>query len=165
MNSSSTQSTGLTKDANQEMAARLQQAGEVLSFLGARVIAPGDEPAWLTSRERPRPPTIQTMSRQELEKLQRDVGKALVELEQRKRAEALSAAQKAAAQYGFSLGEILGSEVKGTATDRGSKPAPKYQSPDESPLTLRNRLRKQVRSKSTTENQKTKQRLRESKTS
>src|SRR6056297_1467254 len=130
MNSSNKQSAVLTKAADQKMAARLQQVGEVLSSLGARVIAPGDEPEWMTSSERTRLPKMQTMSLQELEKLQREVRKTMVELEQRNRKEALAAAQKAAAEHGFSLEEILAPEVKDTSRASRAKPSPKYRNPD-----------------------------------
>lgn len=49
---------------------------------------------------------LKTMSRKELEKLLNDVSKALASAKARDQREARKAAKKAAAEFGFSLGEI-----------------------------------------------------------
>ena len=50
---------------------------------------------------------LNQMSRKDLLQLRKDVEKALKDAEQRERTEALKAAEQAAAEYGFSLDEVL----------------------------------------------------------
>lgn len=70
---------------------------------------------------------LSSMSRLELKKLQKDVEKALKTAEQRDRTEARKAAEKAAAEYGFSLDEVSdGKKAKGP---KGSKAQAKYRNP------------------------------------
>ncbi|MCG7622022.1 MULTISPECIES: H-NS histone family protein [unclassified Epibacterium] len=80
------------------------------------------------------------MSRKELLQLQKDVEKALKDAEQRERTEALKAVEKAAAEYGFSLDEVLTSPNKGAA--RKSKATPKYRNPENPDETWTGRGRK-----------------------
>lgn len=78
---------------------------------------------------------LKTMSRKELEKLLNDVSKALASAKARDQREARKAAKKAAAEFGFSLGEI--SET----TDAVQK-KPKAKKPLGSPQRLFLRTRK-----------------------
>ena len=71
---------------------------------------------------------LDKMSRTELQSLRRDVDKALESLDTRRRKEALEAAEKAAAEHGFALTDILGGKTKKSAT-RGA-PA-KYRNPED----------------------------------
>jgi len=67
---------------------------------------------------------LKTMSRKELEKLLNNVSKALASAKARDQREAKKAAAKAAAEFGFSLGEI--SEADGTVQKKAkAKKAPK----------------------------------------
>lgn len=67
---------------------------------------------------------LNSMSRKELLKLQKDVAKAIESLEDREKATALAAAEKAAAEHGFSLAQLAGSlrgkraQTKGVARYR-----------------------------------------------
>ena len=77
---------------------------------------------------------LKSMSRQELEKLLEDVKKALVNAQQRDRREALKAAQKAAAEFGYSLDDLNadGTMPKGRKSkgkSGGTKSAPQYANP------------------------------------
>ena len=67
---------------------------------------------------------LNTLSKADLEKLKADVEKALVTLDQRRKAEARKAAEQVAKEFGFSLDEVLGRE-------KGSKKASvaKYANP------------------------------------
>ncbi|MFP4274645.1 MAG: H-NS family nucleoid-associated regulatory protein [Paracoccaceae bacterium] len=67
---------------------------------------------------------LETMSKEELKKLKRDVEKALATIDERRKAEAIRAAEEAARQYGFSL-----TELKDTVGKRGKRPA-KYRNPE-----------------------------------
>lgn len=69
---------------------------------------------------------LNSMSRDQLLKLRADVDKAISSLEERRKAEALAAAEKAAAELGFSLEQIVASAKKG-----GSKSPPKYRNPED----------------------------------
>ncbi len=80
---------------------------------------------------------LNAMSRKELLKLKRDVEKAIRAAEQKEKLEALKAAERAAAEYGFSL-----SELSGVVKTRGSKAAPKYRNPDNPSQTWTGRGRK-----------------------
>ena len=73
---------------------------------------------------------LSSMTRAELEKLKVDVEKALVSAAERDRKAALDAAEKAAAEHGFSLAEITGGATgrKAKAGPKSSAPA-KYQNP------------------------------------
>ena len=56
---------------------------------------------------------LDSMSREELMALKKNVDKALASFEKRQREAALAAAQKAAQEHGFSLDEILGKKSRG----------------------------------------------------
>lgn len=79
------------------------------------------------------------MSRKELLELRGQVEKALKHAETRERKEALKAAEKAAAEYGFSLSELSGD---GTKPAKGPKAAPKYRNPNDPAQTWTGRGRK-----------------------
>lgn len=66
---------------------------------------------------------LDSMSRDELLALKKNVDKALASFEKRQREAALAAAQKAAQEHGFSLDEILGKKSQGKAS------VPKYRNP------------------------------------
>lgn len=78
-----------------------------------------------------------SMSREELLNLQSAVEKALKQSEKKARKEALAAAQKAAADHGFSLDEIM----SGKSAATGSKSAPKYANPEDASQTWTGRGR------------------------
>ncbi|NIZ12876.1 H-NS family nucleoid-associated regulatory protein [Phaeobacter sp. HF9A] len=80
------------------------------------------------------------MSRKELLQLQKDVEKALKDAEQRERNAALKAVEQAAAEFGFSLDEVLTSPAKGGA--RKSKAVAKYRNPENPDETWTGRGRK-----------------------
>lgn len=83
---------------------------------------------------------LSEMSRKELLQLRVDVEKALKDAEQRERTEALKAAEQAAAEFGFSLDEVLASPGKGAA--RKTKASPKYRNPENPDETWTGRGRK-----------------------
>lgn len=82
---------------------------------------------------------LETMSRVELLDLQGQVEKALKTAEVRERQEALKAAEKAAAEFGFSLADLSGDARRGT---KGTKAAPKYRNPADPEQTWTGRGRK-----------------------
>jgi DNA-binding protein H-NS len=82
------------------------------------------------------------MSRAELLTLRDDVEKALVAAEKRDRAEALKAAQKAAAEFGFDLDELSGKQAAGKAKKTRAKAAAKYRNPKNAEQTWSGRGRK-----------------------
>ena len=84
---------------------------------------------------------LSAMSRKELLKLQKDVEKALKDAEQRERREALKAAEKAAAEFGFSLTELSG-DAKPRAAGKKPKTPPKYRNPENPEQTWSGRGRK-----------------------
>lgn len=63
---------------------------------------------------------LKAMTRKELVKLKRDVDRALTTAEERERRDALKAAEKAAAEFGYSLGELSGNP-KPKAPKKASK--------------------------------------------
>lgn len=78
---------------------------------------------------------LKSMNRKELEKLLKDVKTALVNVQARDRRAARKAAEKAAAEFGFSLGE-LGADgptpaksAKKKKKSTGSKAPPKFANP------------------------------------
>jgi DNA-binding protein H-NS len=84
---------------------------------------------------------LKAMSRKDLMKLKEDVVKALRDAETRERREALKAAEKAAAEFGFSLTELSGI-TGGKGSSKGPKAAPKYRNPDDPEQTWSGRGRK-----------------------
>ena len=75
---------------------------------------------------------LSAMSRAELENLKLQVEKALIEAGEKDKKAALAAAEKAAADHGFSLAEITGQMAgrKGKAGPKSTAPA-KYRNPDD----------------------------------
>ncbi len=55
---------------------------------------------------------LENMDLKELKSLQKDVAKAINDYEERKRHEALSAAQKKVAEFGFKLEDLMGGKGK-----------------------------------------------------
>ncbi len=82
---------------------------------------------------------LETMSRKELVSLRENVEKALVNAEKRERQEALKAAEKAAAEFGFSLSELSGDAPRSV---KGSKAQAKYRNPANPDQTWTGRGRK-----------------------
>ncbi|KUJ73772.1 transcriptional regulator [Ruegeria marisrubri] len=82
---------------------------------------------------------LNKMSRKELLELRDKIEIALKDAEQRERQEALRAAEKAAAQFGFSLAELSGDARRGT---KGTKAKPKYRNPRNPEQTWTGRGRK-----------------------
>ena len=70
---------------------------------------------------------LDKMSREELINLRKSVDEALKASEREAKKNALAAAQKAAAEHGFSLDEIL----SGKKPNTGPKSAPKYANPED----------------------------------
>ena len=83
------------------------------------------------------PVDLDSMSREELEKLIKDAQKALKTVDARQKAEAKRAAEEVAKQFGFSLSEIL--DAPGT---KGAKSLPKYANPASPDQTWTGRGRK-----------------------
>ncbi len=80
---------------------------------------------------------LEIMSRKELLELRNRVEKALKTAEVRERKEALKAAEKAAAEYGFSLSELSGDSAKSIKSSKA-----KYQNPNNPSQTWTGRGRK-----------------------
>ncbi|GAA6159369.1 MULTISPECIES: H-NS histone family protein [Ruegeria] len=82
---------------------------------------------------------LEKMSRKELIDLRGQLDKALIKAEKRERQEALKAAEKAAAEFGFSLSELSDGGI-----GSGSKPKAnaKYRNPSEPTQTWSGRGRK-----------------------
>ncbi len=70
---------------------------------------------------------LDTLSRKELMKLRTDVESALDTLENRRKAEARTAAEAIAQEHGFSLADLLNSDK--AAKRKGQKNAAKYRNP------------------------------------
>lgn len=83
---------------------------------------------------------LHEMSRKELEKLRKDIDEALSTVSQRERKAALDAAEKAAAEHGYSLSELAESASKGRKTK--TKNPPKYRNPEDPTQTWSGRGRK-----------------------
>ena len=79
---------------------------------------------------------LSNMSLEDLKQLEKDVAKAIKTFEARKKAEAMAAAEAAAKEHGFSLGDLTG----GGKTKSVS--VPKYQHPENPELTWTGRGRK-----------------------
>lgn len=77
---------------------------------------------------------LSTLTKKQLEKLQKDVQKALKSIADKERREAKKAAEKAAAKFGFSLSELTDNApaAKKAAKKTGPKPAgvAKFANPD-----------------------------------
>lgn len=79
---------------------------------------------------------LKAMSRKELEKLLSEVKQALVNAQARDQREARKAAEKAAAEFGFTLGELSDGQKPRRGRPKGKttpvkKGAPKYRNPDD----------------------------------
>ncbi len=91
---------------------------------------------------------LRGMTRKELEKLRRDVDKALEKVEETEKKAALAAAEKAAREFGFSLAQLKEVAQPKTATAKPAKPdarkkvAPKYRNPADAAQTWTGRGRK-----------------------
>ncbi|MFD1795092.1 H-NS histone family protein [Paracoccus aurantiacus] len=81
---------------------------------------------------------IDNLSLKDLQELRTKVERAIVSFEERKRREAMAAADAAAREHGFSLNELTG--VK--ASRRGGKVAPKYANPEDPSQTWTGRGRR-----------------------
>lgn len=82
---------------------------------------------------------LEQMSRKDLMALRNDVEKALIRAEKRERQEALKAAEKAAAEFGFSLSELSGEAPRGI---KPTKTKAKYRNPENPDQTWTGRGRK-----------------------
>ncbi len=82
---------------------------------------------------------LEELSRKELLSLRDNVEKALINAEKRERKEALKAAEKAAAEFGFSLSELSDDAPR---TAKGTKSKAKYRNPADSTQTWTGRGRK-----------------------
>jgi DNA-binding protein H-NS len=69
---------------------------------------------------------LENMSLDDLKKLLRDVEKAIVSFEERKRKEARKALEKVAREFGLSVEEVVGAQKPAS---RASKSAAKYRNP------------------------------------
>ncbi len=81
-----------------------------------------------------------SMSRKELETLRKDVDKALSTVAERERKAALEAAERVAAEHGFSLAQLTG--AAGTAKRGKAKSPAKYRNPANPDQTWSGRGRK-----------------------
>ena len=84
---------------------------------------------------------LDSMSRQELVKLRNEVEKAISSLAERERRRALDAAEKAAAEHGFSLAD-LAAMSSGKGRGRKSTAAAKYRNPEDANQTWSGRGRR-----------------------
>ncbi|NOD34985.1 MULTISPECIES: H-NS family nucleoid-associated regulatory protein [unclassified Ruegeria] len=82
---------------------------------------------------------LEQMSRKELLALRDDIDKALVSAEKRERSAALKAAEKAAAEFGFSLSELSSDAPRG---GKAPKTKAKYRNPSNPDQTWSGRGRK-----------------------
>jgi DNA-binding protein H-NS len=83
---------------------------------------------------------LKSMNRKELEKLLKDVKKALHSVQDRDRRQARKAAEKAAAEFGFSLGDLseggaAAKAKKSKAKKSGPKSKPQYANPTDASQT------------------------------
>jgi DNA-binding protein H-NS len=83
---------------------------------------------------------LDSMSRSELMRLRADVDKAIATLADRERKKAIEAAERAAAEHGFSLADLTGAAMPGK---RGKSKSPaKYRNPADPTQTWSGRGRK-----------------------
>ena len=80
---------------------------------------------------------LDSLSKDELQKLRKETDRKLKDFDQRRRAEARSAAEKAIKDYGYSLDDLLGSSKRG-----GTKSVPRYRHPENASMTWTGRGRK-----------------------
>lgn len=74
---------------------------------------------------------LNEMGRKELMSLRTEVEKTLRNLHKKEKKDALAAAQKAAAGFGFSLEELTAKRGSGQPAAKGSSVAPKYANPED----------------------------------
>ena len=72
---------------------------------------------------------LDKMTRAELETLRKNLDKAIVDLSKKEKRDALLAAQKAAAAFGYSLDELT-SKRAGRSATKGASADPKYMNPE-----------------------------------
>lgn len=82
-----------------------------------------------------------SMSRKELDKLREDVDRALQAAEARDRNEALKAAERAVAEFGFTLSEVS-TGTKAKSPTKGTRAKAKYRNPNDPTQTWSGRGRK-----------------------
>ena len=82
---------------------------------------------------------LDNLTLRELHELRAKVERAITSFEERKRREAMAAAEAAAREHGFSLNELTGAKVAGR---RGGKVAPKYANPQNPEMTWTGRGRR-----------------------
>ena len=93
--------------------------------------------------EKKLPIDLYAMSSKELQDLQNKVNEALKDAVTRERALARQAAEQAAAEFGFSLADVLGGQQGGARkSDEKSVSPPKYRNPENSAQTWTGRGRK-----------------------
>lgn len=80
---------------------------------------------------------LDSMSKEELQKLRKETERKLKDYDQRRRAEARSAAEKAVKEYGYSLEDLVGAGRRGS-----SKSVPRYRHPENASITWTGRGRK-----------------------
>lgn len=80
---------------------------------------------------------LDSMSKDELQKLRKETERKLKDFDQRRRAEARAAAEKAIKEYGYSLEELVGGSKRS-----GSKSVPRYRHPENASMTWTGRGRK-----------------------
>ncbi|MGA0543480.1 H-NS family nucleoid-associated regulatory protein [Neotabrizicola sp. VNH66] len=81
---------------------------------------------------------VETLSLKELKSLQKDLAKAISNFEDRKKSDARSKLEGIAKEMGYSLAELIGTDVKPTRAPAAAK----YRHPDNSDLTWSGRVRK-----------------------
>jgi len=81
---------------------------------------------------------VETLSLKELKSLQKDLAKAISNFEDRKKSDARSKLEGIAKEMGYSLAELVGTDVKPTRAPAAAK----YRHPDNSDLTWSGRGRK-----------------------
>ncbi len=80
---------------------------------------------------------LDSMSKEELQKLRKETERKLKDFDQRRRTEARAAAEKATKEYGYSLEELVGASKRS-----GSKSVPRYRHPENASITWTGRGRK-----------------------
>ena len=81
---------------------------------------------------------VETMSLKELKNLQKDLAKAISNFEDRKKSDARSKLEGIAKEMGYSLAELIGTEVKPSRAPAAAK----YRHPENAALTWSGRGRK-----------------------
>ena len=80
---------------------------------------------------------LDSMSKEELQKLRKETDRKLKDYDQRRRAEARAEAEKVIKEYGYSLEELVGSGKRSS-----SKSVPRYRHPENASITWTGRGRK-----------------------